>query len=569
MKNKQKLILSILIIEVISLGVALPLLGASHLALWALINAIPLICISIFYYVFLFRPMDKGTAPSGFKSSNKLFTKISQGSESYDSFRQDVRQATQQNYQVGEALSINTLSSLELVKDITGQIDLMEDGVKNLDENVTQNTQAVKDIFKAIQELASQLEQQSKSLESSSSAVEEMTSSSDNIARITKSRKDLTDSLVDLTRTGEQRLNETIRFVKDIAGQTGDILQMTSVINDLASRTNLLAINASIEAAHAGESGKGFGVVANEIRSLAINSAQNANNITEVLEDIADRIKNAEDSSSQTLNTFKEISDKTREVAAGLNEVSAGMEELVVGEREILNSTSELLNSSNTINSVSRDIKTQTGTIEQTMETLNQISHSTSSRFRQVVQSTEKLNNLFMQFSTYVSQNLINMDDLVRKYGRGKVLKGQGAVDIGIKWSTTLSVLNNIIDEQHQGLFDTLNKFLKGMLEGMTKDRLEKVISDLGDYVVKHFNDEEDFLKKNHYPDLQKHHEIHQQYIKRMNELIQEFRNDGASPSLAAKVQKDIGLGLIRHIYHVDMRYKEYFVEQGIFSDPH
>lgn len=592
MKIKQKFLLSLVILFVLSnilsliiTGLIIPRIPDSlKLVIPVLLNTASITAVLLIFRFSMFRSIrsftdymnhsfdirDKGDRKfirTGFKTIDNQEIALKDYRDRIRAIMTDVKRTTGQNFQLGENLTTHTLSSLEQVSNITSSIDTVSYDVKVLDNEIIRATDSINEIYLNIQVLSKQINQQNESLEAASSAVEEMTSSSDNIARITRTRKESTSLLVDLTKSGEEKLKLTGTMIEDISNRAGEILQMISVINDIASRTNLLAINASIEAAHAGDSGKGFAVVANEIRQLAENTAQNANSISDVLQEIANKIINAQDASKHTKVAFKEITTKAQEVANGLNEVTSGMDELVLGEKEILNSTTALLDSSNTINKVSDDIKEKTASIEGTMGNVQSISKQTTARIGKVTESTAQLNSLFMESSTLVSQNLINMENLTRSMGQldaGEIDSRAGEVKIGISWSKGLSVQDDTIDHQHRELIQSLNEFMNGMIAGTTSERIDEVIKSLSDYVVFHFTDEEKFLEKNNYPKLGKHKEIHKKFVGRLNELIDDFHREGSSPQLVARIQKDIALGLIRHIYNVDMQYKEYFEQKGI-----
>ena len=137
-------------------------------------------------------------------------------------------------------------------------------------------------------------------------------------------------------------------------------------------------------------------------------------------------------------------------------------------------------------------------------------------------------------------------------------------MDIGISWSDDLTVQDSTIDGQHKELISGLNDFLRGMISGDTTNKMDSIIKKLNDYVVFHFSDEEEFLEKNGYPGLMDHKKIHRAFVDRLKELSQQYYSEGGSPELVALIQKDIALGLIRHIYNVDMKFKQYFESRGI-----
>ncbi|RKX84909.1 MAG: hypothetical protein DRP58_06555, partial [Spirochaetes bacterium] len=478
----------------------------------------------------------------------------------------DVKATAGKNHTLGDNLSDRSDESINAVREISNKIEIVSTEIKDLDNDIGNSSGSLDEIFNGIHRLSELLINQSESITTSSSAIEEMASSIDSVARITKSRSDATEKLVEMTKLGDDKIKSTENVINSISKRTVEIHAIISLIDDIASRTNLLAINASIEAAHAGEKGKGFGVVAGEIRKLAENTEGNVKKISESLKAITSEINNALTTSSESSKVFKSITENVTDVTSGLHEISASMEELAFGKQEILRATTDLMSSSHEISTFTGTMKEKTNTINNTMGIVRSTSAKTLDNMEDVKFAADELNKIFMQVTTLVQQNLLNTDLLSQSigsfYSDQIIEEDYSQVDIGITWSDMLSVKNEKIDSQHKWLVENLNAFLLAMMDGEGVDKIKGMLEKLGDYVVFHFEDEEKYLEKIAYPKLEEHKIIHKNFVEELGELAEVLIEQGPSPELAIVLQEKVALWLINHITVTDMDYRHFYENQ-------
>lgn len=172
---------------------------------------------------------------------------------------------------------------------------------------ITEGSAAIEEIHASIASLNEQIAVQDSKVSENFGAITEMAESITTISSIATSRIEDTKNLVEMTKDGSKKMIQTNDCIKTVKSSVENVLSINTVINSIASKTNLLSMNAAIEAAHAGEAGKGFAVVAEEIRKLASLTANNAKNISETIKELDSNINLALNLSNTSEVTFHDI----------------------------------------------------------------------------------------------------------------------------------------------------------------------------------------------------------------------------------------------------------------------
>ena len=267
----------------------------------------------------------------------------------------------------GHELSANMGKTSKSVESIEANFAGMKSQMSKQDESAAEADKAVRTIKDNIDNLNKMIESQSESINTSSSAVEEMTA---NIHSVTKTLIDNAKNVTELTEAsenGKTGLQTVAEKIKEISKDSEGLLEINSVMNNIASQTNLLSMNAAIEAAHAGEAGKGFAVVADEIRKLAESSSGQSKTTATMLKKIKASIDSITVSANEVLSRFEVIDSGVKTVSVHEQNIRSAMEEQEVGGKQILESIERLKEIS---------ISVKKGAVDM-MESGNQVQHQT------------------------------------------------------------------------------------------------------------------------------------------------------------------------------------------------
>jgi methyl-accepting chemotaxis protein len=253
-----------------------------------------------------------------------------------------IKNETGNLFDIGNELSSNMTETASAINEITATTQSIKGRVINQSASVTETNATMEQITHQIEKLNGHVENQAASVAQSSSSIEEMLANIRSVTQTLVRNADNVKELSSASELGRSGLQEVAADIQEISRESEGLLEINSVMENIASQTNLLSMNAAIEAAHAGESGKGFAVVADEIRKLAENSGEQSKTISTVLKKIKDSIDKITVSTDNVLKRFEAIDSCVKTVSDQEMNIRNAMEEQGEGSKQILGAIGQL-----------------------------------------------------------------------------------------------------------------------------------------------------------------------------------------------------------------------------------
>ena len=322
---------------------------------------------------------------------------------------------------IGNDLSANMTETAAAINQITANIDSIKGRVINQSASVTQTNATMEQVIANINKLNGHVENQSRNVSQASSAIEQMVANISSVTNTLINNAANVKTLQEASEIGRSGLQEVATDIQEISRESEGLLEINAVMENIASQTNLLSMNAAIEAAHAGEAGKGFAVVADEIRKLAESSGEQSKTISTVLKKIAESIKKITNSTNNVLTRFEAIDSGVKTVSQQEENIRNAMEEQGEGSKQVLQSVGSLNELTQQVKAGSEEMLNGSQEVMHESRNLEKVTQEITGGMNEMATGADQVNLAVNNVNDMTEKNREAINDLLMEVSRFKV----------------------------------------------------------------------------------------------------------------------------------------------------
>ena len=327
-------------------------------------------------------------------------------------------------YDIGREFSHAADNSMEMVKSITEQTEGIKNAADSQSVGTKKTNNAIEEVIAEIEKLNMHIESQSKSISKSSDAVENTISLINSVNQTLEKNEQNIKTLAAASEKGRSGLYTVTQDIEEVSKESEGLLEINKVIQTIASQTNLLSMNAAIEAAHAGEAGRGFAVVAEEIRKLADSSSAQAKNVAIALKKMNESLSKISRSASIVIGDFKDIDEAVQTVITQEEQIRSSVEKQEKGIRTLASLTENLKILTESVSTGSAEMLSGSHEVTDCGNSLEDLTVNVLQGIMEIGAAVIKINEEVTHIQEISQQNKYSIDELINSVTKFTVISG-------------------------------------------------------------------------------------------------------------------------------------------------
>lgn len=253
---------------------------------------------------------------------------------------------------------------------------------------------------------------QSSAMQENSAAINQMAANIRSVAEMAQKADVVSGALSQTSQEGNEIISRVVETILKIQESSQKVQEMVKLIQGIASQTNLLSMNAAIEAAHAGVYGAGFAVVADEVRSLATSSSKSAKAIQLQIKDMVEKITSGVEAITQAGSAFSQIASGVQENTNLIQTITNAMEEQRIGAEETMKVTTTVCETLEKINGLTKQQSNYVQNVKKAMETVIDSTQKVSESITEGKKAAQEINNTVSEVEKMAAENLSTVDSM-------------------------------------------------------------------------------------------------------------------------------------------------------------